>query len=214
MIIVTSKDKNSIRLYLNTEYNHSLNNKKCKSSYFAALSHGRSLTGRNSITGIIENSDKTGDWAGACMYIILIDHIGKKFKNSNKIISEKNSFLEALASFTTLTELERVILYQLRNSFLHQFNLYDIPKDKDYIPRHFAVNRGDTLITLPTSDFDGNLNNISIENATIISLPKLCDLVEEMHKNILDCLDKNLLNAVIPSGFTLEALLSANTICY
>lgn len=141
MLITNEEDKEIILNYLNKEYLIE-SGQTCKSSYFAALRHARELTGRCLKDGSLELKENTGSWAGACMYLILIDHIGEKFCKNNKTPSSKNAFLKALEGFTDIQEEERVILYQLRNSFLHQFNLYNLPTAKGYIPRHFSVNRG------------------------------------------------------------------------
>jgi len=212
IIINDSGDKEAVKRYLNTEF--SCGSKTCKSSYFAALRHARELTGRCLKDGSIEIKEHSRNWAGACMYLILIDHIGGKFGNKDKDCKENCSFLKALESFTELEKGQRDILYQLRCSFLHQFNLYDLQKNKKYTDRHFSVHIGSELISLPEIEFNGKLSNISEKNKTSISLLKVGDLVEEMHKKILCLLDDNKLEVEVPQRKALDYFLDANTICY
>jgi len=191
-------------------------NRMCKSSYRAALIHARELTGRSIHDGRVMFSEKTGNWAGACMYLILIDHIGNKFANNRKIDSGNiRDFIHALDNFTELEIEDREVLYQLRNSFLHKFNLYHLPKkNTHFLARHFSVNIGDVLIQKPSENFDGNLKNFKETNVTRISLKKLGDMVEEMHNSLLRSIDSNDLVAKLPEETSFEEFLIANILCY
>jgi hypothetical protein len=216
MLITNQQDKDFVSKYLGEEFD--CVGKKCKSSYFAALEHARELGGRNSKNGAIEKEEYLGSWPSACLYLTLIDHIGNKFaipiKGGDVIHgTEKNDFLKALQFFTSLGDEDHKTLYQLRCSFLHQFNLYNI-EHKGYKNRHFSVHRGSPLITYPEIEFDGNLDNISSNNSTGVSLPRVADLVEEIHKKITEHLKNDELIVNIPSGLNLHQYLKANIIRY
>jgi hypothetical protein len=202
--------------YLSNKYKSG--NLTCKSSYFALLSHARSATGRCCKNGSIDFIEKTGDWSGACMYLILIDHIGGRFRNKNKEIdSNLKDFGAALKSFTGLSKKKIEILRELRNSFLHKFNLYNFPEDKKFVCRLFSVNRGEEFIRLPMKnleDSEKSLSKIEDGNKTCVSLKKLGDLVENMHKKLLSLLNSGDLIVVTENSDNLEDFLNANTICY
>ncbi len=157
--------------------------------------------------------DHAGDWSGACMYMILIDHIGGMFRLGSKPLDENiKDFRAALETFTDLSQEDIEILRQLRNSFLHKFNLYYIPDDKTQIPWLFSVGIGDQLIDV--SDL-ARKNGGGKFNDAIISIKKLGDLVEGMHQNILQSLEKNELIVRIHDEFEgLDELLDSNTIVY
>lgn len=199
---MASSDPNGLLLYL---------------KFLCCTREARDLTGRNAINGEIIDHSKSANWAGACMYLILIDHIGEKFKKEGFISTSTGAFLLALQNFTSLTKHEIEIIYQLRNSFLHQFNLYNLPQNKKVDPRHFIVHRGSPLITLPLVKFDGNLAGINTDNATLISLVEIGDMVEEMISNLKQLLKINqlIVNTEIQGNrYSLVELLSANTFCY
>ncbi len=216
IIINDDSKKLLVFQYLSSKYkSESLT---CKSSYFALLNHARNATGRCCKNGSIDFIEKTGDWSGACMYLILIDHIGGRFRNNNKQIdSNLKDFAAALKSFTGLSNKKIEILRELRNSFLHKFNLYNFPEDKKFVCRLFSVNRGEELIKLPIKNLDDSeksLSKIKDDNKTCISLKKLGDLVENMHKKILSLLKSGDLIVITENSENLEDFLNANTICY
>jgi hypothetical protein len=211
MLVSTQNEKNTVSQYLNGEFVNS--NKTCKSSYFAALLHARELGGRCIKSGSIERVEQIGSWPSACLYLTLIDHVGNIFAKKSKISNSPNSFLKALESFTSLEEEERKTLYQLRCSFLHQFNLYNVG-NSGYEDRHFIVHRGQPLIVFPKEKFSGDLSKISSNNATLVSLPEIANLVESIHTEITSLLLKNELEINVPNGITLEQYLKANIFCY
>jgi hypothetical protein len=215
--LITENDKKIVLTYL-TE-NKIINNKTYKSSYYACLEHARDLTGRCQKDGSLEYKEKIGNWAGACMYMILIDHIGCLFRKNKKeeVKDFKNTnFLMALSHFSNISNEHAKILYQLRNSFVHSFNLFNFPENKNKnISRIFSVHRGSDLIGLPSEDWVGSAV-IKKENQTRISLFKLGNLAEKMHRNILENLNKNMLEIRIlkEGNFTIKRMLEINTICY
>lgn len=217
IIIKNVKEKEAIKVYLTRE--GQVKEKKFKSSYLAALIHARELTGRNIETGVIENEKQTGSWAGACMYLILIDHIGGLFRDKNKPIDNNLGDIKAaLKSFTELCKKDIDILKQLRNSFLHKFNLFDFPKDPRYKKRLFSVDRSNILITYPKKEIDCEIYEIKEDNqleyTTSISLKKIGDLVEEIHKRLLALLEDDSLLLILKENKSLKEFLGLNIIIY
>ena len=212
--IKSKEDKKLVLNYLTKEYKDG--NYECKSSFYAALLHARDLTGRNLDTRKLEDEEKTGSWAGASMYFILIDHIGGMFRDCEENDNIGNDFSIALKHFSNLSECQIDILYQLRNSFIHQFNLYQFPDNKKkFENRHFSVNRDpDNFIVEPSEKFD-NLDDLNGNNKTKVSLRLLGDLVEGMISDILQKLENDKL--IVFSKYevsTLKNYLNVNTICY
>lgn len=218
MLVTSTVEKILIKNYFSGEWPHPTQiDHCCISSFSAALREARSSTGRSLEDGVIIDSQKSGNWAGACMYLILIDHIGEKFKRNGFVSNSTGAFILALQNFTGLSQDEIEILYQLRNSFLHQFNLYNFPQKKSYKKRHFVVHRGAQLITFPIQEFDGDLANITSNNATMVSLVEIGNLVEEMCSEITTLLNSDQLivkTELDGTIFSLEEYLQANTVCY
>ena len=73
---MNTQNNQDILRYLNGPYRQG--NFEHKSAYTAALIDARISTGRNKDTGEINNIN--GSWAGALVYMVLIDHIGNLFK--------------------------------------------------------------------------------------------------------------------------------------
>ncbi len=161
--------------------------KTWKSPYMAALIDARRVAARNIRTGKKLNREH-GCWLGALGYMALVDHVGGviKLKNEN---NNENDFISALKYFTQLNDKERKAIYSLRCSFAHNYHLYNnSTKDKDKI-HHFMVTSGsmsNDLIIFPEEKWDGKHETKNDKNKTIINLELFGDLVEVMHKNIMN----------------------------
>lgn len=173
-----------------------------KSPYVAALQHSRHATNRNENTGEKIIGKKHNSWLGAIGYMIVLDIIGSNFSISvrkNKIDEIKNelrpqkipSLVKALGYFSNLPCKEIFALYALRCTFIHDFFLYN-NKNINYL-HHFQVTDGKgKVVTLPNIKWDGDLKNRNI-NITIVNLEALGDLVEEIHRKLLNFTRKNVL---------------------
>lgn len=202
-------DKNLVRQYLSEliergEY-------IIKSSYFAALQEARALTGRDK-DGRVIKEERTGCWSGTCVYFVLIDHISEFFIEQS-FAHNGDRYIYCLETLGSLNNEDAKIIYKLRNSFLHKFNLYHKSKDGNYV---FAVGRDpDTLIELAKQPWDGNFNNAVDQNhKTSVSLRKIQDLVENMNKNLLKSLEADDLFINLPQDTSLKNFLDFNTIAY
>lgn len=186
--------KTDILRYLNGPYEQGGIN--YKSAYMSALIDARRITGRDEDTGKIINPQNTGCWAGALIYLVLIEHIGNMFILEN-IKCDRNPFITALKSFSDLNQNDRYALYALRCSFAHDYFLFNIPSSKDknrnLLIHHFALmaNSFSPLIRLPDNNWDGQFNNTN--KITIVNLEKLGDLVENIHLKLINiCKDDEL----------------------
>lgn len=181
--------------YLNGPYTQG--NFEFKSAYIAALTEARSITGRDLNSGVIIDSNSTGTWAGALVYMALIDHIGGIFKNN--LCTEKiefNDFTSALENFTDLNNKEIFALYALRCSFAHDFFLFNEPKEnnknKDLLRHSFNVTKGSgKVVTLPIREWSGKLEELNSDVTTIVNLEELGNLVEGIHKTLLNLIEQN-----------------------
>lgn len=201
--------KEDILRYLNGPYEQA--GIKYKSAYMSALIDARKITGRDENTGKIINYENTGCWAGALVYLVLIEHIGKLFRFKG-VKYERNSFVTALSSFSSLSKKEIYSLFALRCSFAHNYFLFNIPKDKkdnELLMHHFTVTRGNlgNIIDLPKVGWDGKMDNL-YNTVTKINLEKLGDLVEDIHSKLIDLCNDDKIDIVN------EQYLGANFITY
>lgn len=214
ILITSTEEKLLVQRYLSCEWTDGIHN--YKSSYYAALLEARKHAGRNTLTGKIEDEEKTGCWSGACTYMTLIDHVGGFFADGvNK--DNRESFMGCLEKFSYLKEkIDFDTIYSLRNSFIHKFNLYN--DNKKYNNSHiFSVNRDPiNLIIKAKMPWDGiyKKEGIDSEYITSVSLRRLGDMVEDIHLNLLKKISNNELKITIPEELDLESFLNLNTIRY
>lgn len=209
MKIILPEDKILIRQYL-SEYVER-EGYIIKSSYFAALQEARSLTGRNA-NGDVINEESTGCWSGTSVYFILIDHISEFFVEQT-FSTNHDRYVNCLEKLGGLIKEEAEIIYKVRNSFLHKFNLYSKNDKYNYV---FAVGRDPySLIDFAKKPWSGDFNDkVTPENQTSISLRKIQDLVEDMNKNLLKRLDDNSFFVNLTQEVALKNFLDFNTIAY
>jgi hypothetical protein len=158
-----------------------------KSSYIAALTDARAATGRDVNTGQVIDASKVGNWSGALSYMVLIDHIGIFISKLTGGNTDNTKFVKALKDFTTLSDPHIFTLYALRCAFAHQYSLINVGQGARAAMLHhqFIVHRGETLITLPATPWNGIRNPATHNLITHVSLKKLGDLVEEIHERLL-----------------------------
>ena len=148
-----------------------------KSYYMAALIDARKITGREWRNGRKKKllRPRSGSWAGALTYMVLIDHIGTIFSKNG--VSDKPEFKKALQLFTNLSMEEIDILYKLRCSFAHNYSLFEDTSKCGIVYRFTVTVRGD-LIQVRKRSY--NLIH------SVVNLEKLGNLVESIHKDIVD----------------------------
>jgi len=165
------------------------------SSLVAVLKDAREVTGRDLQSGERgKDTEKLGSWLGAGGYLTVLDQLGKSYrpKSTDKILTPKTSIIRALKYFTKLTEAEIDALYALRCAFIHDYSLFNIDtrNRKDAYTHHFTVSgvgyEKNGIVKLPRAKWDGNQNNKTISNQTVINLPLLGDLVEGIYQTIVE----------------------------
>jgi hypothetical protein len=177
-------------LYLNSERDE--NGRISESSLVHALRNIRLITERDQDTGVAKPHGYLGNWIGAIGYITILDQVGKCYRPSSKerIKDAKMSPIKkALFYFTDLKEKEVEAIYALRNAFHHDFSLLNLDEERrrpKYI-HHFQVNAHPTdhIVRLPTTQWDGDIDNRNNENATYVNLQALGDLVENIYTKLL-----------------------------
>ncbi len=196
--LMNNKEKEVLKLYFGNPVRR--DGFEMKSPYIAALIDSRITTCRNKRSGKKLNKGH-GSWIGSLGYMALLDHVGKIIKPKNKTNKENNSFLNSLRNFSSLGEDEIYALYSLRCSFAHDYSLFNIPKEhdpkKELKYHRFRVTQGDSgkLIVFPKNKWSGDFKDE--DNITIINLELFCDLVESIHKKIVDEINKDGLSLLV-----------------
>lgn len=190
--MMNNEEKEILNFYFGNPFRS--NGYEMKSPYIAALIDSRIATCRNKRSGKKLNKGH-GSWIGALGYMALLDHVGKIIEFKDKKNTTKKSFLGSLYNFSNLKKKEIYALYSLRCSFAHDYSLFNIPhnddKEKELKCHRFRVTQGDTgeLIVFPKDIWNGDLKNE--DNITIINLELFGDLVESIHKKIVNGINKD-----------------------
>jgi hypothetical protein len=198
-------DKDIIKLHLTNSYIKS-NNKIYFSGFCGGLKDARKMTGRNLDTGEKDSSNKfghLGSWLGTIGYLSILDQIGTCFKKIDGPIIEENKsgIIKALKQFTNLSDDVIDAIYALRNSFAHDFSLQNVGRRPGLI-HHFIVDNSNVnpLITLPTINWDGIIQNKSNQNVTLVNLQALGDCVELLITNLINLNNHNQVEIVLEGG--------------
>jgi len=174
------------------------------SGFVHALKEARQLTHRDLYTGqkLPNSTGQYGSWLGAVGYFALLDQIGKCFKPKSVARQNGNAIQQALKHFTSLNNAEIDALYALRCAFAHDYSLYNIKSGKPKLTHNFIVGQGATpnVVTLPQTQWDGNLQNQAPTVKTTVSLEAFGDLVELVVHKILSCNLAGDLEILLPDG--------------
>ncbi|NCT75066.1 MAG: hypothetical protein GXC78_11080 [Chitinophagaceae bacterium] len=177
------------------------------SGFVAALRDARKFTKRNQDNGQKLTDDSCGDhgsWLGAIGYLSLLDQIGKCFKpRTIATINNENSISKALKYFAThIPDAEVDAIYALRNAFAHDYSLYNINANRISYTHHFTVIQSPVhpLITLPQTQWDGNIANRTQNNLTVVNLEALGDTVEQVCSRLLQLTSNNDLEVTLAGG--------------
>jgi hypothetical protein len=158
------------------------------STFNAALRDARVVSGRDVDSGIFLGAKPTSLWAGTLVYLVLLEQIGNTLRPAFGRDAQRESAAErALRQFApNTTPRQREVVYALRNAFAHEFGLYnDGRKDGRY---RFALTLDDVqhspLVRWPRRCWDGNVNHVSRDTQTRVSLPALGDACETVAARI------------------------------
>jgi hypothetical protein len=171
------------------------------SGFIAALGDARAATGRDE-NGAKRPGGYLGSWLGAVGYMSLLDQIGSCFKPKGVQIVTGNTIKKALTYFTNLTNNEIDSIYALRCAFAHDFSLYNINQRDQNLTHRFQVRQGPIgqIVVLPKIRWDGNYNNMTQDNETIINLELYGDLVEDICGKLKDMAKSGDLEIVLNGG--------------
>ncbi|TWI83692.1 hypothetical protein IQ13_1805 [Lacibacter cauensis] len=176
------------------------------SSLVAALRDARQATGRNIETG--ENPDKnnntlSSNWLGSICYLVILDQLGKCYKaKKDPNLTDLSPIQRCLKLNTKLSDQEIDAIYALRNAFAHDYSLSNKNSKKPSLTHHFTLRGAYTnpFIKIPSVKWDGQNENKSIDNTTIIGLPWIGDFVEDIYKIVSSLHTENKLEIIIPGG--------------
>jgi hypothetical protein len=174
------------------------------SSLTAALRDARQNTGRNIETGKDSpGNNKGGNWSGAICYLIIADQIGKCYKPKNKINdSNDNAIIRCLKYYTKLNKKEIDAIYALRNAFAHDYNISNYETKHIHLRHHFTLlnTRLNGILKLPKNQWLGFPDQKTTDNMTVLSLPSLGDLIENIYLHIVELHKKNNLEIILKGG--------------
>jgi hypothetical protein len=169
-----------------------------------ALRDARQLTGRNLETGknelnILESSDSFLDpnsFIGIINYLLILDMIGEIFKIKGFRTSKKSKIYFALKQFGgDISDKEIDAIIALRNSLAHNYGLINIPRQEERETKlhKFSLLNGENsfLINFPDTPWNGEFSNKEDANSTEISVSKLIELIEEIHKELIRQIEAN-----------------------
>jgi hypothetical protein len=170
------------------------------SGIVAALRDARKTTNRNQDTGEKIPNTHHGSWLGAIGYLVLLNQIGNCFKPKNIAGVRENSIVKALKYFTNLNDNEINAIYALRCSFAHDYSLTNI--NRNPLRQHrFNVCVGDNFVVLLAKNpWNGDMQNKDRNNITTISLEGLADLIESIFAKLIELLNRDELECILPGG--------------
>lgn len=175
-----------------------------KSCLMMALQSARYQTGRDIKTGkvagvsemllnvnmhdeVLENGMEEAEmFTGLTLYLILLEQMGILFGKTDKGNGIKrilNTVGNKISSGLNKEQIDAIC--DLRNTLAHNFGLateYYYNKKEKIPHRKFTLlfNDDAPAVCLPKQEWDGQFSNKHGDTATEISLPALCDLVEEV----------------------------------
>ena len=163
------------------------------STFLAALTDARALTGRDPVSGDRTGTDPVALWAGSVVYLVLLEQIGKSLRpqGARKRVKGERKLEKALRQFASRgggQKKERQVLYALRCAFAHEYGLMNFGFSNHRLHARVFVLDDDpstqTLVKWPRQNWDGNVTSISKKRFTKVNLVVLGDLVEEVVRSI------------------------------
>ncbi len=162
-----------------------------ESSFNTALREARGLTGRNPLSGRVDDASRCGCWAGALVYLVLIEQIGDAVRRRG-VPAREDFFRTALWHFPgELGESsdpagDISALWALRACFAHSYSLVNVTKR-----RIFQLDQApDTpLVTQPQTPWDGKVDPFVMslpEHHTVVGLRRLGELGESVVQDLRD----------------------------
>jgi len=171
------------------------------SGFMAAIRDARKATSRNEDNGEKIPEKHYGSWLGAIGYMTTLNQIGNCFRPKNSALIKGNTIIKALSYFSSLSKAEREAIYALRCSFTHDYSLSNINPGNPLRQHRFTVCQGsDFIVKLPKDKWNGDYNNRTRDNCTIISLEGFGDLVEGIIKKLIVLANNDELGCILNGG--------------
>ena len=159
---------------------------KLRSSFEAALADAEaaSKAGRDGI-----------HWLAAIGYLVFLEQVGKVLRLNDVQAEGENDVEIALHLFSKVAQPQRVAVYALRCALAHDFGLINKgiekrwkAKSPDPLRHYFVLTlRGPgPVITLPSTPWNGGLQDIPESQKTTIHLGRLADLVRSVRDRVLE----------------------------
>ena len=182
------------------------------SCFAKGLMYAREATDRDPKTGKKKDAAKHLNIAGVLGYFALLEQIGNCFipTSITDSTNKTNNTHKALHYFSLLNSKKIYVIRALRNTFSHDFSLYNVDKRNSKLIHHFKFVFSDTdslisdtepLMILSKEDWDGDLSTKNENNITIVNLEKLCELIDKICVNIQEMANRNELKIVLNGGF-------------
>lgn len=176
------------------------------STLIAGLRDCRQLLSRNLDTGLRLQGEQLAVWLAAIGYFSILDQIGSAFKKvgTNRCPDNGSTIVYAIENFADLSAFSVVpadeqrvtsALKALRNSFTHDFNLLNTPRNPrlNALERHkftvFSDSTESRLVILPVWDWNGDIDGKDFnatDDSTLINLFQFAELVESVFSIIVD----------------------------
>lgn len=192
---MTNEEKTFIKKFLTLD-------SEVQSCLCMALKSGRLHTGRDIKTCkdiqrlinnnyILDNNLVQSEYfTGLTTYLILLEQIGSVFmKVGYDVKNKKNGIQIALDNFCKpdLTNKQIKAIRALRNSLAHNFGLASNDKYNVKKSYKFCLDYYDESINAITPcNWDGKYNGKDDKTNTVVSVPKMCELIESVYSNLLD----------------------------
>ena len=139
------------------------------SSFRACLEDARLATGRNLVTGDVEDELKTGNWLGAVGYMTLLDQIGACFGRPGVTDRDGRPIVRCLSHWAPeVDDRERLALYALRCALAHDYSLLNWHSDQR-LQHHFKLDQAidGPVVQLPGKRWSGELSDMRPQNANV-----------------------------------------------
>lgn len=178
------------------------------SSLAAAIRDARRVTGRNMLSGELNNDSSNADcWLGVAAYFIVLDQIGECYKNSLVERLEGNAITKSLKYFSNLDKPDIDVLYGLRCCILHDYSVTHVAVDRfkriSSKKPHFTfqLRNFGPIIEHATIRWEGEYTKERvIENETRINVIEFGNLVENVYFKVCELYLENKLELALQGG--------------
>jgi hypothetical protein len=197
----------ALRFHLSGQLETQFSGWRYVSGMTAVLRDARRDSGRSQDTGRVVCESDTGHWLGAVGYLVLLDQIGKCFRDDDTVAASnppwKAAVQRCLVHWAPEVPAAQVhALYALRNALAHDYSLFNSSRDPN-LRHHFTLHRSATgpIVQLPQVPWDGKFDTPpSRQSATWVSLRLLGELAEEIVERVRSSFADGRLSVLLGGG--------------